>query len=139
MKDSLYHRLLRVSSLTLALVLLFESGLLSPFTKELSEQTHEYLSAAIGVGAGVAPTELNQMTAELTIKRKELAEREAAIQKREIAVSLNTGDTSSGSSDRAVYILSVILFILLVLITINYALDFMRRGAVNKRVYEKTT
>lgn len=121
-----YHVLLRVSALTLALVLLFDSGLLSPLTKQLSHNTQDYLANAIGVQARVQPTELNQYTAQLTQYEQELNQREAAIEEREISVGLTTGVERQSNSDLSTYILSVILFILLVLIILNYVLDFVR-------------
>jgi ABC-type Na+ efflux pump permease subunit len=106
--------------------LVFESGILSESTAVLSQNTHSYLANAVGMSAGVAPTELNQYTAQLTQKERELAAREASLEEREIAVNLSTAPNSS-SNDRATYILSGILFILLVLILLNYALDYLRR------------
>jgi len=123
---SLYHSILRVSMLVCAITLVFESGILSESTAVLSQNTHSYLANAVGMSAGVAPTELNQYTAQLTQKERELAAREASLEEREIAVNLSTAPNSS-SNDRATYILSGILFILLVLILLNYALDYLRR------------
>jgi hypothetical protein len=112
--------------LVCAITLVFESGILSESTAVLSQNTHSYLANAVGMSAGVAPTELNQYTAQLTQKERELAAREASLEEREIAVNLSTAPNSS-SNDRATYILSGILFILLVLILLNYALDYLRR------------
>jgi hypothetical protein len=112
--------------LVCAITLVFESGILSESTAVLSQNTHSYLANAVGMSAGVAPTELNQSTAQLTQKERELAAREASLEEREIAVNLSTAPNSS-SNDRATYILSGILFILLVLILLNYALDYLRR------------
>jgi hypothetical protein len=124
--NSLYHSLLRVSLLVCAIALVFESGILSESTAVLSQNTHSYLANAVGMSAGVAPTELNQYTAQLTQKERELAAREASLSEREIAVNLSTAPGSS-SNQRATYIMSSILFILLVLILLNYALDYLRQ------------
>lgn len=118
--------LLRVSSLTLALVLLFQSGVLSPVTRELAYNAGSYVANAIGVNASVTPTEVNTITAALTAKERELAAREAALSKREISVNL--GDTSS--DERTTFLLSVVLFILLTLIILNYLLDYLRRPVI---------
>jgi hypothetical protein len=118
--------LLRVSLLVCAIALVFESGILSESTAVLSQNTHSYLANAVGMSAGVAPTELNQYTAQLTQKERELAAREASLSEREIAVNLSTAPGSS-SNQRATYIMSSILFILLVLILLNYALDYLRQ------------
>lgn len=128
MQATFYHSLLRISSLTLALVLLFDSGIVTPFTKELSDNTGSYLASAIGMSASVTPTELNSITADLTAQQQRLNEREAALSEREIAVGLNAGSTNAaGGLDLSTFILSVILFILLVLILLNYLLDYLRR------------
>lgn len=139
MKDSFYHSLLRIASLTVAIVLLFESGLVNPITKDISFGAYDYLTASVGVGASIEPTELNQMTAKLAMMEKDLNEREASLVAREIKVDLNkeTG-TSAQNSDTAVYILSVVLFILLVLIVLNYALDYMRRNPASKINHKQT-
>lgn len=126
--------LLRTSALTLAIILLFESGVVSPITKQLSHNAGDYVATAIGVNAAVVPTEINSITAELTQKRQELAAREAAIAEREIAVNLND---ESGNDDMTTYILSVILFILLTLIVLNYILDFMRSRRLTNTSHEK--
>lgn len=124
MEHTFYHSLLRISSLTLAFVLIFESGVLSSHTKELAQGTHEYLANAISMQATVAPTDLNQMTAELTAQKNQLAEREAALAERELAIGLSA--ETNDSSETTTLILSIILFILLVLILLNYTLDYLR-------------
>jgi hypothetical protein len=124
--NSLYHSLLRVSLLVCAIALVFENGILSESTAVLSQNTHSYLASAVGMSAGVAPTELNQYTAQLTQKERELTAREASLSEREIADSLSTAPGSS-SNQRATYILSSILFVLLVLILLNYTLDYLRQ------------
>lgn len=122
---SLYHSILRVSVLVCAIALVFESGVVSESTAVLSQNTHSYLANAVGMSAGVAPTELNQYTAQLTQRERELSAREAALSEREIAVSLATAPGTDGNQ-RATYILASILFILLVLILLNYTLDYLR-------------
>lgn len=124
--DSLYHKCLRIGALTLSLLLVFVSGLLNDTTAELAKLTTSQMANAIGISVGVAPTELNMMTAELTAWERTLADREAAIVEREIAVGLNTGNGQS-TTDWSTFILATILFILLLLIVLNYALDYMRR------------
>jgi len=136
MKDSTYHSLLRISAATLAVVLLFDSGLLSPVTKQLSQNTQDYFAQAIGMYAGVQPTELNQITAELTQRDRMLSQREGEVSAREIAVGLAKNNETS--IDYSTYILSVLLFIILVLIIINYTLDYVRaRGHISMKTNEK--
>jgi hypothetical protein len=121
----MYHRILRISALVFACVLVFESGLISDTTSRLSTQTHSYLANAIGVGASVQPTELNRYTAQLTQRERELDAREEAIAQREIEVEL-AGGPGGQQNETATYLLASILFILLLLILLNYVLDYLR-------------
>lgn len=89
----------------------------------MAHDTSVYLANAIGMSASVQPTELNTYTAALTQKERELDSREAALREREVAVNLST---DSNSSDTVTYILASILFVLLVLILLNYTLDYIR-------------
>jgi hypothetical protein len=118
MQRSLYHILLRTSALTLSLVLLFVSGVLSPVTQQLSHDTGVYLASAIGIRAAVEPTPINTLAAQLAQRDKELAERE-------IAINLKEAKASS-APDVSTFILSVVVFVLLVLMVINYTLDYRR-------------
>jgi hypothetical protein len=129
MQESLYHVFLRTSALTLALVLLFVSGIISPFTKELATDTSVYLASAIGINAAVMPTEINTLSAQLQQRDLELTQRE-------IAVSLKE---EKGNPDMTTFVLSVVLFLLLVLIVLNYVLDFMRTRSLRNvgQPYEK--
>jgi len=124
MKDILlektsYHSFLRISLCVMAVVLVFDSGLLFNSTTKLSISTQQYLANAVGVQVGVAPTEVNQLTSRIT----EL-EREVEAKDREIAVSLST--EADPASNESTFVLSIILFILLLLIVLNYALDYIR-------------
>ena len=119
-----YRRILRISAAVMAVVLMFQSGLIDERTTDLYSQTTDYLSAAVGASASVAPTELNMITAELTRQEQMLAAREEAIVEREIAVELNSN--AEGSNSRTTYLLTAILFIQLILIVLNYGLDFLR-------------
>lgn len=121
--DTMYHRVLRVSAVVCAAVLLFESGLISPITKQLSVETHQYVANVVGVGASVEATELNSLTSELTKQKLALQAREEAIADREIEIGLAAGQSANQTST---YVLSGVLFILLVLIILNYALDYLR-------------
>jgi hypothetical protein len=125
MNHQVYHSFLRIASLVTALVLVFESGLINQSTKRIASDTHQYLANAIGATASVEPTELNQLTRSLTEQRVALEQREAALRQREIEVNLSDGQ-SGGNSDTATYVLSSILFVLLVLIVLNYVLDYLR-------------
>lgn len=122
--SSTYHSLLRVASAVVALVLIFEGGLLSEMTAQLADDTELYLANAVGVTVGVAPNDFNRITAALTAKEQELTNRELTLEQREIAVGIASG--GGQSPDRTTFILATILFILLILIILNYALDYIR-------------
>lgn len=130
MQHSRYHKFLRVSIVVVALVLVFDSGFLTPVSRQLSDSTINYLGNAVGVYVGVEDTELSLWTAELTSRERDIAEREAALNAREIS----TRDFGDGSAniDYSTYILSTILFILMVLIVLNYAMDITRAKKIER-------
>lgn len=121
---SVYHSFLRVAVCVVALVLVFDSGLLVKSTAKLSSDTQSYLANAVGVKVAVEPNDVNVLTARIT----EL-EQEVKVKDREIAVNLNQQGSNNGF-DRSTFILSAILFILLVLIITNYILDYYRSDLV---------
>lgn len=123
MSMGLYHSFLRVAVSVVALLLVFDSGLLVTKTSDLSDSTQDYLASAVGVRAAVAPNELNVLTARITELENELK-----VKDREIAVNLNKG--SEGGFDGSTFVLSIILFILLILIVMNYILDYLRNRPV---------
>jgi hypothetical protein len=114
-----YHSALKIALVVFAFVLVFDSGLIVKSTTSMSDATQSHLANVVGVKVGVAPNEVNQLTARIT----EL-ERDLDIKEREIAVNLNSG-VGTGF-DQSTFILSAILFILLVLIVFNYILDYLR-------------
>ena len=120
-----YHQVLRVAALVVALVLVFDSGLLDESTRVLSQQAQQQMASTIGVNVGVAPTELNTITAELSQWQRSLEARELALSERE----LTTGVVRDGTGEPvafSTYLLSGLLFVLIVLITLNYILDYRR-------------
>jgi hypothetical protein len=117
-KVSVYHKTLRSGAVLVALLLVFDSGIISNTTHELSYSAQRSLANVVGVGASVSPNEFNVITAELQKQRAELDQRE-----REIDARAREGSTNDTTST---YILSAILFILLCLILMNYVLDFVR-------------
>lgn len=124
----LYHKMLRVFMAVVAVTLLFDSGILSPVTSELSNGAQQYVATAIGVSAVIPENELNKITAELSARERDLDAREAALEGREIdARAFDTGGTTASPGGLSTYILSILLFVLLVLITLNYVLDFLRQ------------
>jgi hypothetical protein len=131
LETTVYHKILRISSVVMALVLLFQGGLMSETTARMAAGTQSYMANSVGVFVGVAPTELNQLTAEVTAQKLALDAREQALAEREIAVGLNNGGEMNQLT--TTYILSGVLFILIVLILMNYVLDFMRAREVRLR------
>ena len=119
LQQSLYHSFLRIAALLFALVLLFDSGLVLPVTKQLSTNAGLHIASVVGVTVGVAPNEVNQLTSRITELETELAAKE-----RLIAVSVQKNENNN--FDTSTFILSVILFILLTLIILNYILDYQR-------------
>ena len=126
--------MLRISLIVGALILVFDAGLFSPVTKELSDQTYSYL-ASVGAGmfASIPPNEINTLTAELSAQQRNLDAREAALEEREIAARSFATDTP----DYSLYIISTILFIITVLLVLNYAMDWARVRQYPKIAYEK--
>lgn len=131
LETTTYHKILRISSVVMAFVLLFQGGLLSETTARMAMGTQTYMANSVGVFVGVAPTELNQLTAEVTAQKLALDAREQALSEREIAFGLNGGTGMNQLT--TTYILSGILFILIVLILMNYVLDFMRAREMRMR------
>lgn len=119
-----YRSFLRISALLFALILVFDSGVLSPITKQLSNSATDYL-AGVGTGmfASVPENELNSLSAQIAEQQRTLDAREAALHEREIATR-SFGDGTD--TDYSTYIISTILFILTVLLVLNYAMDWAR-------------
>jgi hypothetical protein len=134
-KHSKYHKVLRVSAVVCAFVLLFESGLVHESTRQLSIGTHEYLANAVGATASIEPTELNSLTAELTAQKLALQQRETSIRDREIDIGLLPGESAN---QKTTYILAGVLFLLLVLIVMNYILDYLRLRELRRPQIPKT-
>ena len=122
---STYHKVLRVAAVVCALVLTFDSGVIADSTAHISDNTQAYLANAVGVGARIEATELNQVTAELTARKTALDVREAAITERELSLGLTSAEAREAGEKHSTYVLAGILFILLVLIVLNYVLDFI--------------
>jgi len=129
LEHSAYHSVLRIAAATLALTLLFVSGAVSPVTQNLTLTTENYLANAVGASAGVAPTELNTITAALTEQQTTLDARAAELNERALALGMTDTDTSRSTwqAEYTTLINSLLLFIVLVLLVLNYVLDFAHR------------
>ena len=122
-----YRSFLRIASVVTAVVLVFQSGIVIDSTTGLFTETTEYLGATVGMSVSVQENELNTITAALTKQKQLLAQREAAVEEREVAVSISTGEVSSVNNEsRTTYVLAAVLFVQLVLIVLNYGLDYVR-------------
>jgi len=123
MEFTMYHKLLRISSVVLAVALVFQSGLLSNTTAIMATQTQSYLANSVGVFVGVQPTELNTITAGLTEQKLALDARENELRQREIAVGIDQG---GATRDVTTFVMGLVLFIVVLLLVLNYALDYLR-------------
>ena len=133
MRVSRYHSFLRVSVLVTALVLLFDGGFVIPVTKQFSDITITHVaSVGSSVLASVPPNEINTLTAQIAEQQRILDAREAALREREIASRQYDG---ASETDYSTYIISTILFILTVLLVLNYAMDWAR---IKSYRYEKS-
>jgi hypothetical protein len=117
LQNTVYHSLLRIALCVCAFLVVFDSGIVSQGTIKLSDGAQQYLASAVGVRVGVAQTEL---------------EYELAAKDREIAVALNTSQVSE-SFNTSTFVLSAILFVLLVLIVLNYILDYLRQRSIPRQ------
>jgi hypothetical protein len=130
MEFTFYHKLLRVSAVVLAAALVFQAGLVSNTTAIMATQTQSYLANAVGVSVGVSPTELNTITAGLTEQKLALDARENELRQREIAVGIQTG---GATQDMTTFILGLVLFIVVLLLVLNYSLDYLRYREIKMR------
>jgi hypothetical protein len=120
---SIYHKVLRVSATILAAVLLFQSGFFTPLTAQLSSRTGQYLASAVGVSVGVPGNDTNRLTTRIAELEAQVGAADIQLRERSLETGLSAG---FGGSATTTYLLSAILFIMLVLIVLNYALDFYR-------------
>lgn len=123
LEHSAYHKTLRVSVVVFAAVLLFVSGFFSPLTAQLSNRTTNYLASAVGVYVGVPENDTNRLTTRIAELEAQVVDQNTQLRERDLATGLRDG---FGGSQTTTYVLSGILFIMLVLIVLNYALDFYR-------------
>ena len=81
------------------------------------------LYANVGVGAGVAPSDFTKLAEQIDTKEKELAEREAAI----VEAETKATERSSAEGFTIEWYVTLMAFILLVLVLMNFYLDFRHR------------
>ncbi len=130
-----YRSALRILSLVVAIVLVFQSGLVGKTASLLTNDTIRYVASVAKMTASVEPTELNKYTTALTRKENELKRREEIIRERELKLGIpgrNDADKSFNFNGGGGYyndkqitlVLAIILFILLILIIMNYVADY---------------
>lgn len=108
--SSMYHSALRVLVLVFAVALVFESGMLSSATQTITHSAGQQFAAAIQ-----ATVDSANYTDEAGIM--------PAMQTQESEVA---AVTSSEALSRGTFLLSIVVFILLLLIVLNYILDHLR-------------
>ena len=123
MKASNYHRLLRISLLVSAIALVFESGLINQSTSYIAKGTHVYLANVINSPSQTVETKNNLYAIESSNEDKQSAALQEAAKEREVGPQASTEIIYN---NRATYTLSIVVFMLLVLIILNYALDYIR-------------
>lgn len=132
LENTLYHSFLRVAVAVFALALVFDSGLLFSSTSNISNLVQQNVANVIGVSVGVAPNDVNVLTARITELETDLDAKE-----RLIAVNLE-GRETGGGLDTSTFVLSTAVFILLVLMILNYTLDYLREKRPQIK-YERNT
>lgn len=124
MYGSRIRSVLRVGMVVAAFILVFDGGFLSPITEQLSNTTYTYLAAAgASISASVPENEFNTLTADIAAEQLRLAAREQALNEREIAARAYE---SERDTDYSTYVLSLLLFIIVVLLLLNYVMDWQR-------------
>lgn len=112
-----YHSLLRISVLLFATILIFASGIFNSSTQIITRTTTQQF-------ASVIQTTTNQVI--------ENNKEELSIQAEDIRETKIT-NTSLQSIDKSIFLLSVVVFILLLLIILNYILDYLRSKEYHNR------
>jgi len=106
---SWYHSILRISVLVFALALVFESGILSSVTQTIAHTAGEQFATAI------------QATTDNANYDEEVLSPEIARNQSEVKTL-----TVSPTTTKSTFLLSAIVFILLLLVVLNYILDYLR-------------
>lgn len=123
LEHSPYHKTLRVLSVVMVCVLMFQSGLYSKTTAQLSVVTGNYLTAAVGVSVGVPENDVNVLTKKIAELETQVGAKDAQLRERELSLGLNSQENTG---TRVTLILAGIQLVLLILIVVNYALDYLR-------------
>jgi len=101
--DGWYHSALRVLVVCFAAILVFESGVLSPATKTIAHLAGEQMASVIRVSTDVTPYSIQQVQTERT-----------------------QTSTVPEPISKSTFLLSTLLFVLLLLLVLNYVLVHLR-------------
>lgn len=81
------------------------------------------LTAQVGVGAGVAPSEFSELAAQIDAKERELEAREAAL----LEAEERAEQTVFSAPFTIEWYVTLLAFILLILVLLNFYLDYRHR------------
>ena len=81
------------------------------------------LYANVGVGAGVAPSDLGKLAEQIGVKEQELIEREAAV----VEAETKATERRSANGFTIEWYVTLMAFILLILVLMNFYMDFRHR------------
>lgn len=104
-----YHSALRICVVLFALALVFESGILSPATRNIAHLAGQQFATAIQATVDTSYSEDAMLIAETNNSQL-----------------IETSIPATQPIDRSTFLLSVMVFILLLLIVLNYILDHLR-------------
>lgn len=116
--ESWYHSGLRVALVVVAVMVVFESGIISGVTKDISAVAERQLAMVVGVAPKNTDSTITMPGVENEgLKVASLKPDINRLPKTEIETTY----------DRTTYVLSTGLFILLLLTILNYVLDYLHR------------
>ncbi len=107
---------------------IFVLGLVSAQVSAFPNRIDRQLALVTGINAAVAPNPINTLADQLSQKEQTLTEREQALQQQESSLRTMLQDEMAKERQTLLWEVSVAIGVLLVLIGINYYLDFLRRN-----------
>lgn len=119
LRYSIYHSVLRISVLVFAILLVFDSGLVSPQSNVLSISTQQYLANTISSQVGTVSVKNDEHIAIIT-KTDEMVSGKGNF------TTISLSEDIPQVMNKSTLILSSIVFTLLLLILINYVVDCIR-------------
>ena len=119
LRYSIYHSVLRISVLFFAILLVFDSGLVSSQSNVLSISTQQYLANTISSQVGTVSVKNDEHIAIIT-KTDEMVSGKGNF------TTISLSEDIPQVMNKSTLILSSIVFTLLLLILINYVVDCIR-------------